>query len=158
MKELLILFIVCNIINVIIQTIKSLATIKGSPMVAAIVNATAYGFYTYIIIITNYDLPIWQKMLIVALCNLIGVYIVKKIEEKSKKDKLWKIEATVKKEIEWRKIINWLIQNDIPYNYINIDKYILINSYCATQEESKKVKEILNQYHAKYFVSETKIL
>lgn len=158
MKELLILFIVCNIINVIIQTIKSLATIKGSPMVAAIVNAIAYGFYTYIIIITNYDLPIWQKMLIVALCNLIGVYIVKKIEEKSKKDKLWKIEATVKKEIEWRKIINWLIQNDIPYNYINIDKYILINSYCATQEESKKVKEILSQYHAKYFVSETKIL
>lgn len=158
MKELLMLFIVCNIINVIIQTIKSLATIKGSPMVAAIVNAIAYGFYTYIIIITNYDLPIWQKMLIVALCNLIGVYIVKKIEEKSKKDKLWKIEATVKKEIEWRKIINWLIQNDIPYNYINIDKYILINSYCATQEESKKVKEILNQYHAKYFVSETKIL
>lgn len=158
MKELLILFIVCNIINVIIQTIKSLATIKGSPMVAAIVNAIAYGFYTYIIIITNYDLPIWQKMLIVALCNLIGVYIVKKIEEKSRKDKLWKIEATVKKEIEWRKIINWLIQNDIPYNYINIDKYILINSYCATQEESKKVKEILNQYHAKYFVSETKIL
>lgn len=158
MKELLILFIVCNIINVIIQTIKSLATIKGSPMIAAIVNAIAYGFYTYIIIITNYDLPIWQKMLIVALCNLIGVYIVKKIEEKSKKDKLWKIEVTVKKEIEWRKIINWLIQNDIPYNYINIDKYILINSYCATQEESKKVKEILNQYHAKYFVSETKIL
>lgn len=158
MKELLILFIICNIANVIIQTIKSLATIKGSPLVAAIVNAIAYGFYTYIIIITNYDLPIWQKMLIVALCNLIGVYIVKKIEEKSKKDKLWKIEATVKKEIEWRKIINWLIQNDIPYNYINIDKYILINSYCATQEESKKVKEILSQYHAKYFVSETKIL
>lgn len=158
MKELLMLFIVCNIINVIIQTIKSLATIKGSPMVAAIVNAIAYGFYTYIIIITNYDLPIWQKMLIVALCNLIGVYVVKKVEDKARKDKLWKIEATVKKEIEWRKIINWLIQNDIPYNYINIDKYILINSYCATQEESKKVKEILNQYHAKYFVSETKIL
>ena len=158
MKELLILFIICNIANVIIQTIKSLATIKGSPLVAAAVNALAYGFYTYIIIITNCELPILQKCIIVALCNLIGVYVVKKVEDKARKDKLWKIEATVKKEIEWRKIINWLIQNDIPYNYINIDKYILINSYCATQEESKKVKEILKQYHAKYFVSETKIL
>lgn len=158
MKELLILFIICNIANVIIQTIKSLATIKGSPLVAAAVNALAYGFYTYIIIITNCELPILQKCIIVALCNLIGVYVVKKVEDKARKDKLWKIEATVKKEIEWRKIINWLIQNDIPYNYINIDKYILINSYCATQEESKKVKEILSQYHAKYFVSETKIL
>ena len=158
MKELLILFIICNIANVIIQTIKSLATIKGSPLVAAAVNALAYGFYTYIIIITNCELPILQKCIIVALCNLIGVYVVKKVEDKARKDKLWRIEATVKKEIEWRKIINWLIQNDIPYNYINIDKYILINSYCATQEESKKVKEILSQYHAKYFVSETKIL
>lgn len=158
MKELLILFIICNIANVIIQTIKSLATIKGSPLVAAAVNALAYGFYTYIIIITNCELPVLQKCIIVALCNLIGVYVVKKVEDKARKDKLWKIEATVKKEIEWRKIINWLIQNDIPYNYINIDKYILINSYCATQEESKKVKEILKQYHAKYFVSETKIL
>ena len=125
---------------------------------AAAVNALAYGFYTYIIIITNCELPVLQKCIIVALCNLIGVYVVKKVEDKARKDKLWKIEATVKKEIEWRKIINWLIQNDIPYNYINIDKYILINSYCATQEESKKVKEILKQYHAKYFVSETKIL
>ena len=53
MKELLILFVICNIANVIIQTVKSLVTVKGSPIAAAVVNAIAYGFYTYIIVITN---------------------------------------------------------------------------------------------------------
>ena len=45
--KLLILFIVMNILNVIIQTIKSIATIKCGKTVAALVNALAYGLYTY---------------------------------------------------------------------------------------------------------------
>ena len=158
MKELLILFIVCNIANVIIQTIKSLATIKGTPAVAAAVNAIAYGFYTYIIIITNCELPVLQKCIIVALCNLIGVYVVKKVEDKARKDKLWKIEATIKKNENWKLLPEWLSELGIPNNYIDIDKYILINCYCATQKESKEVKEILDANKAKYFVSESKIL
>ena len=89
MNELLLLFIICNIANVIIQTVKSLVTVKGSPIAAAVVNAVAYGFYTYIIVITNCELPIWQKMLIVGLCNLIGVFVVKFIEKRKEKDKLW---------------------------------------------------------------------
>lgn len=157
MKELLILFIVCNIINVIIQTIKSLATIKGSPLIAAIVNAVAYGFYTYIIIITNYDLPIWQKMGIVALCNLIGVYIVKKIEEKTKKDKLWKVETTVPKE-EFEEVLEMAKDFNLSFNYVDINKYFLFNFYCPTQKDSKDVKDLLNNFDCKYFVNESKIL
>ena len=45
--KLLILFIVMNIANVVIQTIKSLATVKCGKWGAAIVNAVAYGLYTY---------------------------------------------------------------------------------------------------------------
>lgn len=158
MKELLILFIVCNIANVIIQTIKSLATIKGTPAVAAIVNAFAYGFYTYIIIITNCELPVLQKCIIVALCNLVGVYIVKKIEDKALKDKLWKVEMTVP---EGRvNIINkYLTDSNIPHNYIdNIGRYVIFNCYCSTQSQSKKVKQIIEDFGGKYFVSESKIL
>ena len=46
--NLLITFIILNIINVVIQTIKSLATVKCGKGVAAIVNAVAFGLYTIV--------------------------------------------------------------------------------------------------------------
>ena len=84
-----------NELNVIIQTVKSICTIKCGKTVAAIVNAVAYGLYTYIIVLTNCDLPLLAKCLIVASANFVGVWVVKFFEEKARKDKLWKIEATV---------------------------------------------------------------
>ena len=44
--NLLLVFIILNIINVVLQTVKSLATVKCGKGVAAIVNALAYGLYT----------------------------------------------------------------------------------------------------------------
>ena len=49
-------------------------------------------------------------------------------------------------------------EHDIPYNYVNIEKYILFNFYCATQQESGKVKKLLDAHDAKYFVNESKNL
>ena len=156
--ELLITFIVFNIINVIIQTIKSIATIKCGKTVAAIVNAVAYGLYTYIVVLTVCELPLWLKVAVVGGANLIGVYVVKLIEEKSRKDKLWKVEATVLR--GWTKKLHAdLVKNEIPHNYLeNVGKYTLFNIYCATQKESAKAKEILDSYEAKYFVGESKAL
>ena len=84
--KLLILFIVMNVLNVVIQTIKSICTIKCGKAVAAVVNAVAYGLYTYIIVLTNCDLPLLAKCLIVASANFVGVYVVKFFEEKARKD------------------------------------------------------------------------
>ena len=39
-----------------------------------------------------------------------------------------------------------------------IKKYYLFNFYCPTKAESDKVKELLQIYEAKYFVSESKKL
>ena len=159
--QLLIIFIVANIANVIIQTVKSLATVKCGKGVASLVNAIAYGFYTYIIILTTCDLPLLWKAGIVALCNLVGVFVVKWGEEKARKAKLWKVEATIPNQGIVAENDDCLIElknANIPMNYIDINKYILINCYCATQAESKVVKEILNKYNAKYFVSESKTL
>jgi uncharacterized protein YebE (UPF0316 family) len=159
--NLLITFIIFNVLNVIIQTVKSIATIKCGKWGAALINAVAYGLYTYVIVYTMCELPLWLKALIVALANLIGVYVVKLIEEKSRKDKLWKVEATVINEglsPEFDDCVIDLRNSGVPMNYIDINKYILINCYCATQKESLKVKEILNKYNAKYFVSESKTL
>ena len=156
--KLFILFVVMNIVNVIIQTVKSIATIKCGKAVAAIVNALAYGLYTYIVVLTMCDLPLLAKCLIVAGANFIGVYVVKLIEEKARKDKLWKVEATVH-EPYTESLCEALNKAGLPNNYIpNIGKYTVFNIYCETQADSAKAKEILNYHKAKYFVSESKTL
>ena len=155
--ELLILFIVMNVLNVIIQTVKSICTIKCGKAVAAIVNAVAYGLYTYIVVLTMCDLPLLAKCLIVAGANFVGVYVVKLFEEKARKDKLWKVEATVPVEVA-EKVKHDLKANGLPYNYIDIEKYYLFNVYCENQEQSKVAKVVLDYYNAKYFVSESKTL
>ena len=159
--KLLILFVVMNIVNVVIQTVKSIATIKCGKAVAAIVNAVAYGLYTYIVVLTMCDLPLLAKCLIVAGANFVGVYVVKLIEEKARKDKLWCVQATISNQGICPEDDDCLIElrnANIPLNYIDINKYIIINCYCATQNESRIVKEILDRYNAKYFVSESKTL
>lgn len=156
--KLLIIFIALNIVNVVAQTVKSIATVKCGKIVAALINAGTYGLYTIVTIYMLCELPIWWKAGIVALCNLIGVFVVKWIEEKARKDRLWKIEATVCAD-RTIPLHNELKEAEIPHNYIeNIGKYTIFNVYCETQAESAIAKEILNRNHAKYFVSESKIL
>ena len=155
--ELLIVFIVLNIVNVIIQTVKSIATIKCGKGMAALVNAIAYGLYTVVVVYTVCDLPLWLKVVVVGLCNLVGVFCVKWGEEKARKDKLWKVEATVKP-CEFEAIKTYCEVADLPFSYININKYILFNFYCATQKESAIVRDLLDKHNAKYFVTESKTL
>lgn len=155
--KLLIIFIILNITNVIIQTIKSLVTVKCGKTAAALINAAAYGLYTYVIVLTVCDLPLWLKAIIVGACNLVGVYVVKLIEERARRDKLWKVEATIPVEIA-EKVKHDLRANGLPHNYIDIEKYYLFNVYCENQEQSKVAKIILDYYNAKYFVSENKSL
>ena len=156
--KLLILFIALNIVNVVIQTVKSLATVKCGKTVAAIVNAVAYGLYTYVIVLTVCDLPLWLKVVVVGACNLVGVFCVKWGEEKARKDKLWEVRATIY-ESYTESLHHDLESANIPHNYIpNIGKYTIFNIYCETQTESKRVKNLLDYYKVKYFVSESKTL
>ena len=155
-EKLFITFVILNIVNVIIQTVKSLATVKCGKTIASIVNAVAYGLYTVVVVYTVCDLPLWLKVVVVGLANLVGVYVVKLIEEKSRKDKLWKVEATIPN--KYTSAVHFDLK-DIPHSYIeNIGNYTIFNFYCVTQKDSMKVKEIINQYEAKYFVSESKNL
>ena len=156
--ELLVTFIILNILNVIIQTVKSICTVKCSKGVAAVVNAVAYGLYTIVTVYMLCDLELYLKAGIVALCNLVGVYVVKWLEEKARKDKLWKVELTTKARYTEDLHIN-LKDLKIPHNYVeNVGSYTIFNIYCATQKESALVRDIANRYKAKYFVAETKAL
>ena len=157
--KMLIIFVILTILNVVIQTVKSIATIKCGKTVASLVNALAYGLYTYVIFFTSSDgINLHAKALITALANLVGVYVVKFCEEKARKDKVWKVECSVPAE-RTEIFKNWVKQRNLPFNYIeNIGKYTIFNIYCYTQEDSAKAKLLMEHFTLKYFVSESKTL
>jgi len=155
--NLLITFVLLNIVNVVMQTVKSIVTVKSGKCVAALVNALTFALYTVVTIYTMCDLPMLWKALIVGLCNLVGVFFVKLFEEIARKDKLWKVEVTLKRQYA-KTVCGLLDELNIPYNWIDMEKWYLLNIYCNTQKESKLVKDIVNKYNAKYFVSESKTL
>lgn len=154
--KLFIIFVSLSIVNVVLNTLKTTITVKGTKLAAALINAITFFVYTYVIIYTNCELSMFLKASVTAIINFVGVYAVKWFEEKARKDQLWKVEATIP--AKYTNAVD-LDLKDVPHNYIEgIGKYTIFNFYCATQKESAKVKDIINQYEAKYFVSETKIL
>lgn len=155
--NLLLFFILLNVINVILQTVKSLLTNKGGKWAAAIGNAVAYGVYTVLLVYMNCELSLWAKVFIVGGCNLIGVYIVKFAEEKMQKDRLWKIELTVNK-LNQSSLFRELKNQNISFNTYIVNKWAIFNCYCPTKKESHIVRETAKKYDAKFFANETKIL
>lgn len=156
--KLLIIFIVLNVVNVILQTVKSIVTVKCGKTLSALINAIAFGLYTILLVYMNCDLDIWTKAGVTAICNLIGVYVVKLFEEKMRKDKLWKIELSIptEKAMDFRK---HLTEFDISFSEITTTgNYKIFNVYAPTQKESAFVKTLAERFEVKYFVSETKIL
>ena len=151
-------FILLNVANVIIQTVKSIATIKCGAWAAAGINAIAYGLYTIVVVYMNADgLGILWKAVIIGVANLIGVYVVKLVEIKKRKDKLWKVECTITR-TKTSPLDEELKRANISHNYVIVGSHTVFNCYCATQKESLAVKEILARYNAKYFVTESKTL
>lgn len=153
--NLLVLFIILNVANVIIQTVKSLATVKCGKTMAAIVNAVAYGLYQIVLVYAVCDLNLWIKVAVVAGANLVGVFVVKWIEEKTQKEKLWKVEVTIPYD-EFDSLMKENNKCHIPFNYIDIEKYYIFNFYCETKEQTETLKKVLKKFKAKYFVSEAK--
>lgn len=157
--KLLVVFIVLNALNVIIQTIKSLCTVKCGKVAAALVNAVAYGLYTVVLVYMVCDLSTIVKAIVVGACNLIGVYVVKLVEERIQKEKLWKVELTVDEKY-FSQFSQKLKDLNISHNFIQAicGHYAIFNVYCYTKADSKMIKQLAKQFNAKYFVSETKIL
>ena len=125
---------------------------------AAIVNAIAYGIYTIAIVYTVCDLNLWLKVLIVATANFFGVFVVKIIEERARKDKLWKIEATVQ-QVKAVQLSELLHNNGLSYSTTevvgaNTKRYTLFNIFCSTKAETSQALQALKAVQARFFVSE----
>ena len=152
----ILLFTLATIINVTLSTVRALATIKGGKMFSATMNALCYGFYPLIVMLTAKDtVTIWANMAITAVVNFGCVWIIKLVEEKAKKDKLWKVEVAIAR--EYTQDMHYVLET-IPHNYTQVGSWTMFNCYCETQEDTKLVVEVAKMYRGKISAYESKPL
>ena len=154
----LILYCALAFVNVVIQTIKSLCTIKCSTFISAVVNAVAYGLYVYVIFYTNAEgLNLVSKAMITAVANFTGVYIANMLFNK-----------VFSREVEW--VVNVNVPNEkVPIfrdackgrnliftqgNQNSIYTHWTFTVYCPTSKESMMLKKILPD-GSQYIISES---
>ncbi len=153
MKFLLVFFLL-TFVNVTASTVKTLLTIKGGKTVAAISSGLYFAYYNIVLIYTVADFPLWQKCAITFVCNVIGVYIVKYMEEKMRKDRMWKIEATFRQSHK-KEVIEAAESSKLPYNYVDVGSHVAFNFYCASKQETTLAKDIIRRHEGKFFVTES---
>jgi uncharacterized protein YebE (UPF0316 family) len=153
----LIIFVVVNLINVMLSTMKSILTVKSTRLVATLINAVSYGFYALIVKqMADYDITTVVVVTIVA--NLIGVYSSMWILDKFKKDKLWKVTVITQTEDAERFKAD-LITNELSFNELPImtkyGKTTAFDIFSSSQLESAVLREVLRPYEkVKYHVLE----
>ena len=151
--KIIIIFALATLINVLLSTIRSITTIKSNKWIAGLVNAISYGFYTWLVVLTVADFNLWIKVGITAIANFIGVWIIKFIEEKARKDKMWRIDLAIP--TDERDFAHHRLA-DIPHNFVECGSWTMFNCYCATQTETAKVKQLGLALGGKYSAYESK--
>ena len=150
----ILIFAIATIINVTLSTVRAITTIKCGKWASATMNALCYGFYPLIVMLTAKDtVVIWVNMLITALANFVCVWLIKYVEEKARKDKMWRIDLAIPTEendFAHRKL------TEIPHNYVVCGAWTMFNCYCATQPETAKVKQLGLALGGKYSAYESK--
>lgn len=149
----ILIFTLATVVNVSLSTIRSICTIKCGKWLSALTNAICYGFYPLIVMLTAKDtVSIITNMCITAVANFICVWVIKYVEEKARKDKLWRIDLAIPTE-ETAFIHRKLV--DIPHCYTEVGKWTMFNCYCATQDETAFVKYIGLAVGGKYSAYES---
>ena len=147
------LFFVLNLINVVLGTMRSILTVKSTPFVSMVINTVSYTFYSGIVkLVSGQDMIV--VLVTTALTNIIGVYIARFILDKAKKDKLWRITATIPENIDSGEITNPLKERGIQSVVYIGEGVKLVDIYSKTQGESIVIKEILAPLKVKYSVVE----
>ena len=151
-----ILFTIATVINVTLSTVRAITTIKCGKWVSATMNALCYGFYPLIVMLTAKDtVSIMANMVITAIANFVCVYVIKLVEEKARKDKLWKVEVAVHN--EYTNALHFDLKT-LPHHYVEVGSWTIFNCYCETQADTQKVVDIAKQYNGKLSAYESKNL
>lgn len=153
--NLIVTFIILSLINVVASTIRTLVLHNGNKYLASLISGLYFAFYIFIIIYTVAEFPMWQKCVITFICNVVGVFVVKLIEEKMQKDRLWQIDFTINSnKHNLFEITTKLDEINIPWQYYELGKHTKITCYASTGKESKFIKELIHAYEGKYFITE----
>ena len=156
---LLVGFVALTIVNVVLQTARVIITVKGGMFLSSLVSAIAFGFYVIIIVWTVCDLPLWMKVVVTAVANFVGTYLVKYVEAKVKKQRLWMVDVvlTGDKIYAAKSYLDpWKIQyTEIPISNSDSSQFHI---YSKTQDDSRRIRDLLKIYNAKYVVVESKSL
>ena len=154
-------FVILNFINVLVNTARSLTTVKGGKWVASVMNALCYGYYTVIIVITaTYEMPLLMKCIAVAIVNFVGVFTIKFCEEKMQKEKRWVFFATAKCAnnaiVEVAERLKAL-EIKLLYTEVIADELYSLQIFSNNKKESEMITAILENYCIKYSAIETKL-
>lgn len=153
------IFIGLTIVNVILNTARTIITVKGGLFWSSFISAVAFGFYVVVIVYTVCDLPLWIKAVVTAFANFVGTYFVKYIEMKVRKTRLWMVDAVIyAKNIGFAK--RYLTEAGIQFTELpisNSDSH-LFHIYSNTLDESRGIRDLLKKFNAKYVVVESKSL
>ena len=143
--DFLLLYCGLCLVNVVLQTVKSLCTVRCSTFVSACVNALAYGLYVYVIFYTNAEgLSLIGKAVITATANFIGVYIANLLYDRMfRREVRWKVEISIP-----RSAVKYFEQKLDKYKFEwytcgwtnNWKAYAV---FCPDKVSSKKLSKIL---------------
>ena len=153
-----IIFAIATIVNVTLSTIRSICTIKCGKWLSALTNAICYGFYPLIVMLTAKDtVTIVVNMAITAVANFICVWLIKYVEEKARKDKLWKVELACPR-VYWDDMHKLLKEYTIPHNYVEVGHWAMFNCYCMTQRGTQIVVDLAKKRECKISAYESQPL
>lgn len=146
-----------QLVNVILNTFKTIITARATKIPAAIINSLTFGFYTLVVALTANMSNLWVNMAITVVANFIGVYYSIWLLEKLRKDRLWEIVATVNEEVYFR-VHNAFKEENIPFTMMrDSTNHYVFNIYSANQKQSQLIKEVLQKYKAKYIVHQEEV-
>ena len=143
--QTIIIFIVLQFLNVVLSTLRSVLTVKGSKLVASIASAVAYGVYSILTVVMVKSVDLWLVVLVTVVTNLVGTYLSKWLLEKFHKDDLWEIVTTVETK-DTDTVHSQLKENSIDHYFVNLDNNkTIFYIYSKNQNESVAIKQITDK-------------
>lgn len=135
---MLIMFIICSFINVVLNTLKSILTVKAGKHTAALINAVTFGFYT-IVVKQLTSFPLLVSVPVTMVMNLVGVYASIWLLNKFKKDKIWKITVIT----SYTEAMLFDLQGKIKYVQTSPNS---IDFFSYNQQESQHISALVSMY------------